>query len=44
MNILNNPDKKREMIDAGSEYVKKFADDLVSKQIMNVYKQVLKHA
>lgn len=42
--ILNNPTKKREMIDAGFEYVKNFSETQLASQLMTVYKKVLNNA
>ena len=35
--VLNDPDKRRRMIEAGLEYVKRFDDKLIAKQLTDLY-------
>ena len=35
--LLSDPDKKRKMIDTGLEYVKRFDDKLIAKQLTDLY-------
>lgn len=42
--ILNSPDKQLEMVSAGYEYVKKFSEQQLASNLMNVYKKALNHA
>ena len=39
--ILNDPIKKNKMIKAGKEYVKRFSDEIVAAEIMDVYHKLI---
>lgn len=42
--ILNNAEKRKEMIAQGYEYVKTFSEDKLALNLMNVYQKALKNA
>lgn len=39
--ILSNPEKKERMIAAGKEYVKRFSDEKLTRQLIDIYKRLI---
>ncbi|MEO8794736.1 MAG: glycosyltransferase family 1 protein [Daejeonella sp.] len=42
--ILGNPDEKHKMIESGKEYAKRFADEIIAGQLIELYQNTLRDA